>query len=76
MGRSRNFFRVGFPFLFVLSMGKMLMVRRRIMGRLMMDGLLHTWMGIVLLALWLGWDYTGFREEVSIFFSSFLFEEG
>lgn len=28
------------------------------MGRLMMDRLFNTWMGIVLLALWLDWDDT------------------
>lgn len=38
------------------------------MGRLMMDGLFNAWMGIVLLALWLVWDYTGLREEVLNFF--------
>lgn len=49
-----------------------MMVRRRIMGRLMMDRLFNTWMGIVLLALWLVWDYTGFRYKVWTFFSCFL----
>lgn len=48
----------------------MMMVRRRIMGMLMMDGLFNTWMGIVLLALWLGWDYVRLREEVLNFFLS------
>lgn len=45
-----------------------MMVRRRIMARLMMDGLFNMGMGIVLLALWLDWDYTGLREEVLSFF--------
>lgn len=43
------------------------------MGRLMMDRLFNTWMGIVLLALWLVWDYTGLRYKVlSFFFLSWL----
>lgn len=74
-GRRRQpFFRVGVLFLFVLSIGRMLLkVRRRIMGRLMMDRLFNTWMGIVLLALWLVWDYTGLRYKVlSFFFLSWL----
>lgn len=49
-------------------------VRRRIMGRLMMDRLFNTWMGIVLLALWLVWVYTGLRYKVLSFFFSFLAE--
>lgn len=43
------------------------------MGRLMMDRLFNTWIGIVLLALWLDWDYMGLRYKVlSFFFSSWL----
>lgn len=46
------------------------------MGRLMMDGLFNTWIGIVLLALWLDWDFTGLRYKVlSFFFLVFLAEE-
>lgn len=46
------------------------------MGRLMMDRLFNTWIGIVLLALWLAWDYTGLRYKVlSFFFLVFLSEE-
>lgn len=37
------------------------------MGRSMMDRLFNTWMGIVLLALWLVWDYTGLRYKVLSF---------
>lgn len=38
------------------------------MGRLMMDRLFNMWRGIVLLALWLDWDYMGFRYKVLSFF--------
>jgi len=37
------------------------------MGRLMMDILFNMWIGIVLLALWLVWDYTGLRYKVLSF---------
>lgn len=45
------------------------------MGRLRMDRLFNAWIGIVLLALWLDWDYMGLREEGLNFFFFFLSEE-